>query len=613
MSLGGDEPVRFGRVDGVRLAVLSRRLDNIAARMQNTLLRTARSGVINNGRDFSCCILTADARLITVGESLPIHVMAGPDMMARSMLELHPRLERGDAFLHNSPYHGCSHPADHSILVPVIDEVGRHRFTVMAKAHQADIGNAQPTTYMATALDVYEEGALIFPCVQVQRTYHDIEDIIRMCEMRIRVPEQWRGDYLASLGAARIGEREILALGAEIGWAPLLEFIEAWFDYSEERMVGALKRLPAGRATGVSVHDPFPGTPEAGLPVRTVVSIDPVAARIEVDLRENADCLPCGLNLSEATARTAAMIGVFNGIGASVPPNSGSFRRIEVCLRDNCAVGVPRHPTSCSLATTNLADRVINSVQAALAELGAGFGMAEHGAIMSAADGVISGRDARRGGAPFVNQVILGQTLGGASPTADGWLTILTPGTAGMCLWDSVEIDELQYPIRIRERRLVRDSEGAGRWRGAPALSVEFGPLDEPLDVIFAVDGRINGPIGVQGGQAGASARNYRRLASGELVELGALVAVRLERDETIVGVCCGGGGYGLPLERDPARVVRDVAEGYVTRSRAEAVYGVVLDSAGALEAAATERRRLDLRRGELGPVGGAVPRDRAD
>ena len=196
-----------GRVDGVRLAVLSRRVDGIAARMQNTLLRTARSGVINNGRDFSCCILTADARLITVGESLPIHVMAGPDLMARSMLELHPRLERGDAFLHNSPYHGCSHPADHSILVPVIDEGGRHRFTVMAKAHQADIGNAQPTTYMATARDIYEEGALIFPAVQIQRDYRDLEDIVRLCAMRIRVPEQWRGDYLASLGAARIGER----------------------------------------------------------------------------------------------------------------------------------------------------------------------------------------------------------------------------------------------------------------------------------------------------------------------------------------------------------------------------------------------------------------------
>ena len=266
-------------------------------------------------------------------------------------------------------------------------------------------------------------------------------------------------------------------------------------------------------------------------------------------------------------------------------------------LRENCAVGIPRHPTSCSLATTNLADRVINAVQAALAQLGDGFGMAEHGAIMSAGDGVISGRDPRRGGAPFVNQVILGQTLGGASPTADGWLTILTPGTAGMCLWDSVEIDELHYPIRVHERRLVPDSEGAGRWRGAPALRVEFGPIDEPIDVLFAVDGRINGPVGVQGGLGGAPARNYRRLASRELVELGGLVGVHLERDEAIVGVCCGGGGYGSPVDRDPALVQRDVREGYVTRVRAEAVYGVVLDGQAAVDASATERLRSDLRR----------------
>jgi len=53
------------------------------------------------------------------------------------------------------------------------------------------------------------------------------------------------------------------------------------------------------------------------------------------------------------------MIGVFNAIGAAVPPNAGSFRRVIVQLRENCAVGIPRHPTSCSLATTNLADRVI--------------------------------------------------------------------------------------------------------------------------------------------------------------------------------------------------------------------------------------------------------------
>ena len=78
--------------------------------------------------------------------------------------------------------------------VPVIDDDGVHRFTAFAKAHQADIGNARPSSYYGTARDVYEEGALIFPAVQVQRGYRDIDDIIRMCTTRIRVPEQWYGD-----------------------------------------------------------------------------------------------------------------------------------------------------------------------------------------------------------------------------------------------------------------------------------------------------------------------------------------------------------------------------------------------------------------------------------
>ena len=80
--------------DPVLLAVLNRRFEGIVGKMTITLLRTARSGVINSGRDFSCCILTGDAELLAVGKSLPIHVMVGPDMMARSMKEFHPELRR---------------------------------------------------------------------------------------------------------------------------------------------------------------------------------------------------------------------------------------------------------------------------------------------------------------------------------------------------------------------------------------------------------------------------------------------------------------------------------------------------------------------------------------
>ena len=194
--------------------------------------------------------MIANADLLVANEGLPIHVLSGPDMMARVMKEFSPGLARGDANLNNSPNHGCSHAADHRLLVPVMDATGRHRFTVLAKAHQADICNSIPTTDHRSAVDVYQKGAPIFPSVQVQKDFQTNADFLRMCRMRIRVPGQWRGDFLAMLGAARIGEQEIAAMVADLGWDRLAEFSAGWLDYSERRMTDAIRALPAGRPAG---------------------------------------------------------------------------------------------------------------------------------------------------------------------------------------------------------------------------------------------------------------------------------------------------------------------------------------------------------------------------
>jgi N-methylhydantoinase B len=561
-------------IDGVRLAVLNNRLQGVARAMQNTLARTGRSGVLNTARDFSCCILTADAELLATAESLPIHVMSGPDLMAARVAALHRDLRRGDAFLHNSPYHGNSHAADHCLIVPVVDDNGVHRFTVLGKAHQADCGNALPTTYHAAARDVYEEGALIFDAVRAQRDYEDLEDIVRMCRLRIRVPEQWWGDYLALVGAVRVGERRLLELGAEVGWDTLDEYAREWFDYSEQRIASALSRLPGGRIVAEGAHDPFPGVPD-GIPVKVALEIDPEAGRVSIDLRDNPDCQPCGLNLTEATSRTAAMIGVFNSIDHTVPPNAGSFRRLDIRLRENCCVGIPRHPTSCSVATTNLADRVTNAIQRGIAELGEGAGMAECGPPIPASVAVLSGVDPRTG-SPFVNQIFLALSGGAAAPTEDAWLTIGHVGNAGFVLRDSVEVDELHHPIRIVEQRLLPDTEGAGRFRGASSLLAEYGPIEATtLTVMYASDGTINPARGARGGSDGAPSRQFRRLRDGSLEDAPPTGAVVLQPGETIVSMSSGGGGYGPPRERDPERVRRDVAEGWITAERARDVYGV--------------------------------------
>src|SRR5690349_10879415 len=100
MTLDRQQNTERAAPDGARLAVLSHRFEAIVRRMSNTLARSGRSGVLNTARDFSCCILTADGSVLMTGQSPPIHVMGGPDLQAKSMLQFYPQPKAGEAFLH---------------------------------------------------------------------------------------------------------------------------------------------------------------------------------------------------------------------------------------------------------------------------------------------------------------------------------------------------------------------------------------------------------------------------------------------------------------------------------------------------------------------------------
>jgi N-methylhydantoinase B len=274
------------------------------------------------------------------------------------------------------------------------------------------------------------------------------------------------------------------------------------------------------------------------------------------------------------------MIGVFNSIDHTIPHNQGSFRRIHVLLRDGCVVGIPRHPASCSAATTNLANRVVNIVQRSMAEIGPGIGLAEVGTGFSPSEAVVSGVDPRHGTA-FVNQLFTGPNGGAGGPDTDGWLTMSDLGSGGSLLLDSVEIDEMKQPLVVHERRLVPDSEGAGRHRGAPSLHVEYGPIGCAIEALYANDGAVNATAGAQGGEGGAPSAQHRRRVDGTLEEIDAWGPVTIAPGERMVAQTAGGGGYGPPTERDPAAVERDVAEGWVSPDRAAEVYGTSIQDGG--------------------------------
>jgi len=102
-------------------------------------------------------------------------------------------------------------------------------------------------------------------------------------------------------------------------------------------------------------------------------------------------------------------------------------------------------------------------------------------------------------------------------------------------------------------------------------------------------------PYGLYGGTPGKPSRN-RLISDGRERELTAKVTMTpMRRGDVFIHDQPGPGGWGDPLEREPARVLRDVLNELVSRESARDDYGVVIDG-GTLDADATARRRAELR-----------------
>ena len=578
------------------MVVLAKRFEAITKEMANTLLKTGRSGVINSARDFACTITDDRARTINVAGG-NLNQIVGTSLVAKVMLDLFDDLAPGDCVLNNSPYYGGNHHADYTYSAPVFykDEL---LFTVNARAHQADCGNAEPTTYMAYAKDVYEEGGLDFPSVRFQRDYKDLKDIIRMCKVRIRVPDQWYGDYLAQVGSLRIAERRLIELCDKYGPDTIKTFIEQWIDYGERRMIEEIRKYPKRTWKGETKHDPVPKVAEEGITLRLNMTIDPDEGYVVLDFSESDDLVRGGFNLSLGSIMPAACTGILNNFDHTIPHNEGVFSRIKFKFREGSIAADQKVPTCTSVSTTNVADRMVNLVQSLFAKFGEDEGIAEGTLGMPASYSVISGMDWRTG-EPYVNQLILAAWGGPALHGYDGWINYGIPVVGGTILVDSVEVNEQKYPIIFYENEAIPDSGGAGKWRGAPGVRCIMRPSHDPGKWTYLSDGHFFPAKGIHGGGAGRASTVWKyNIHTKKKTELPPISIETITPDEAIVSESGGGGGFGDPLDRDPERVRRDCLAQYVSLEKGKDTYGVVLDSTTeqySVDYKATEelRRRL--------------------
>ena len=203
-------------VDPITVSVLTHRFEAIVQEMGEAMLRTAYSQILNSSRDFSTAIADRDSRLVAQAEHVPIHVGAMPwavQVGATTFFE--GRVQPGDVYLLNDPYHGGNHLPDLTAFVPVFvdDELS---FWSINRSHQSDIGGSTHGAYNPGATEIWQEGIRITP-LKLYDAGELRDDVMKMIATNVRHPDDFLGDLRAMIGSARVGERRVLQLLDEYG------------------------------------------------------------------------------------------------------------------------------------------------------------------------------------------------------------------------------------------------------------------------------------------------------------------------------------------------------------------------------------------------------------
>ena len=205
------------KIDPITRSVVQHRLSSIVKEMGEAMLRTSYSQILNSSRDFSIALCDAQCRLVAQADHIPVHAGAMPWAAKAVAAAFRGQIREGDTFLLNDPYHGGSHLPDLTIVLPVFAE-GSLRFWSVVRAHQSDIGGATHGGYNPGATEIWQDGLRV-PPIRLGEGGLLREDLLRMLAANTRIARDFRGDLMAMIGAARLGEQRLRPLLAKYGAA----------------------------------------------------------------------------------------------------------------------------------------------------------------------------------------------------------------------------------------------------------------------------------------------------------------------------------------------------------------------------------------------------------
>ncbi len=521
-------------VDPVELAIFQSAVHSIPEEMGAALRRTALSPNIRERRDYSCAVFDGQARVIAMGDHMPVHLGSMPMSVEAAVAAID--FGPGDMAILNDPYAGGTHLPDITMVLPVFPpDHSRPVFYVANRAHHADVGGTFPGS-MGPGNEIFQEGLRI-PPVRIVRAGRIDREMLDLILLNVRTPKEREGDLESQIGACRVGERRMLQLWEKYGEVKLLGLIEELLEYSERIVRAELRTMRSGKFAAEDWLDDD-GVTDVPLKIAVELQFDPLQGSVHVDFAGSSAQVAGSVNAVRAITLSACFYMLRCLLGEDAPATAGILRPLTVNTPKGSIVDASP-PAPVAGGNVETSQRIVDVLLLALAKAAPERVPAASAGTMS--NLTIGGHDLRTG-APFTYYETTPGGMG-ARPGLDGIPGVQTHMTNS--LNTPIEALEYAYPFRVRRYGYRHGSGGEGRFRGGDGLIREI-ELLAPAQVTLLAERRKFRPYGLQGGEEGLSGRAWSIQSGGaEKIELPGKFSRVLAAGDILGIETPGGGGWG--------------------------------------------------------------------
>ena len=572
-------------VDPITLEVVTEGLIAVVKEMRATIIRASYSSVIYEFDDFSCALFAPDGQMVAQSWDHPGHVLPLPWGVRCVLDDFVDDLKPGDVVLLNDPYRGGTHLNDVTMVCPVFDASGALMIFPAVRAHWVDVGGMVPGSYSGMSTNVFQEGVRI-PPIKIVEEGRLNRSAMALLMANMRVPEEREGDMNASLGACKIAEQRIQKMYAKYGAENVVTCVDLNLDRTERRLREQIAKLPDG---DYYYEDYLEYFNEGRLdPVLMRLKLTVAGDQIIADFAGTNPQVPGVVNSSLAVTGAGVFVAIKSTLDPGGAVNHGAFRPVELRAPEASIADV-RYDAPAG-AHGEVRKRAVSVTLGALSQIIPDLVSGD--LCGTSFPNAIGGYNKRRGRQYVYYEAPAGGN--GGVLEHDGPSAMGNVDFGNLPSVQTVESIENEMPLIIEKCELRLDSGGEGASRGGLGMRREVRLLDAEASYSVLSDRAVIPPFGVRGGTS-AAPYIVSVVRDGEEKGFdtpGKVTGHPLRLDDTVVMRSAGGGGYGDPLTRDLAGVRDDVVNGFVSRERAAAGYGVVFGENDEVDIAASEALR---------------------